>query len=569
MGAAGMPFTDKNKTRTLKKYTMRQIALVSFLLVLFCLSANPTLIAQEDLPTGDVTVVKHFEAKLMDAERITVLPEMPPPDTARSVGIYHLPPKSLEVDYPAPRIRPLRFRSEKPDPVYKGHVKGGGGLPSSLYADASYHFSHKDQYAATLFFNHHSLNNKKLENQRFSNTRIGGEGTYYFNEQGFAVTGRAAFDQRTPYYYGYHFDEAFRDTSILAADVRQRYNLFSIGGELFNSVPTAGDINYKILTDLYVLSDDYSAKETGFILGLGGTKWIDNTHSFDLYLITDFTGFQDTSQHRLHNFFLQPAFTFHGDVFRIKAGINIASNDDKFSFFPDVEAEYEILGNNLAAFAGAAGTLQKNNFRSLSTYNPYINNRLDIRNSKITEYYGGIRGDAQVLTYSARFSYKKIENLALFLPVDELLNPLRKRFDVVYDTATVVRIQGSIGARPISELKLDLVASQTFYTLAQENRPWHLPAFEIKGKVTYEAIKDQAFIHAGLFMQNGLFTKDEEGNELLLNNLFDISVGAEYFVAENFGFFLDINNLANNKRQRWYRYPTVGLNFLGGISLRF
>ncbi len=542
--------------------------IIPSLLLLFSLVAN-ALFAQDELPTGDVTVVKHFEAKLMDAERIPVLPELPPPDTARQVGLYHLPPKSLEVDYPAPRIRPLRFRGEKLSPTYKGHIKGGGGLPNSLYADASYHFSKENQYAATLFFNHHSLNNKKLENQRFSNSLLGGRGTYYFNDQGFAISGRAAYDQRTPYYYGYHFDSNFADTSILPSEVRQRYNLIRLGAELFNSVPTAGAIDYKVSADLYTLRDDYSAKETGFLLGIGGTKWIDNTHSFDLKLITDFTGFEDTIQHRLHNFFLQPAFTFHGDVFRIKVGINIASNDDNFFFFPDAEAEYEILGNNLAVFAGAGGGLQKNNFLYLSTYNPYINNRLDIRNSKITEYYGGLRGDINILTYSGRISYKKVENLALFLPVDELLNPLRKRFDVLYDTATVIRIQGSVLAQPISELKLSLIFSQNIYSLERENRPWHLPAFELKGKVGYEAIKDQAFVYAGLFMQNGVFTKDEEGKELLLNALFDISVGAEYFIAENFGLFLDLNNLANNKRQRWYRYPTVGLNVLGGISLRF
>ncbi len=536
-------------------------------LLLLCLSANAAL-AQDELPTEDVTVVKHFEAKLMDAERIAVLPELPAPDTARIHEAYHLPLKTIEVDYPAPRIRPLRFRGDKLSPVYKGHIKAGGGLPAALYADASYHFSEKDKYAATLFLNHLSGNNKKIENQRFSNLRLGGDGTYYF-DQGFAINGHLSFDQRTPYYYGYNFDDAFKDTSVLAADVRQRFNLISAGGALFNKVPTAGAIDYKVYTDLYNLHDDYGAKETGFVLGIGGTKWIDNTHSFDLKLITDFTGFEDTSQHRLHNFFLQPAFTFHGDVFRIKAGINIASHDDNFFFYPDAEAEYEVLGNNLAVFAGAGGGLQKNNLLSLSTYNPYINNRLDIRNSFITEYYGGVRGDVKILTYSGRISYKKVDNLPLYLPEDELLNPLRKRFKVVYDTATVLRIQGSVGAKPVSGLKLDLTVAQNIYSLAQEERPWHLPAFELKGHVNYEVIKDEAFVHASLFMENGLYTKDEEGNNLLLNPLFDISVGGEYFVAKNFGIFLDINNLANNRRQRWYRYPSFGINVMGGISLRF
>jgi hypothetical protein len=33
--------------------------------------------------------------------------------------------------------------------------------------------------------------------------------------------------------------------------------------------------------------------------------------------------------------------------------------------------------------------------------------------------------------------------------------------------------------------------------------------------------------------------------------------------------FLDINNLLNNRRERWYRYPTIGTNFMGGFVARF
>jgi hypothetical protein len=32
---------------------------------------------------------------------------------------------------------------------------------------------------------------------------------------------------------------------------------------------------------------------------------------------------------------------------------------------------------------------------------------------------------------------------------------------------------------------------------------------------------------------------------------------------------LDVNNLLNQKRQRWENYPTFGMNILGGISARF
>ncbi|MDZ4681527.1 MAG: hypothetical protein SGI94_13890 [Saprospiraceae bacterium] len=54
-----------------------------------------------------------------------------------------------------------------------------------------------------------------------------------------------------------------------------------------------------------------------------------------------------------------------------------------------------------------------------------------------------------------------------------------------------------------------------------------------------------------------------------LNALFDVSVGADYFFTKNIGAFVNIYNLANNRRQRWQRYPTFGLNALFGITARF
>jgi len=46
-------------------------------------------------------------------------------------------------------------------------------------------------------------------------------------------------------------------------------------------------------------------------------------------------------------------------------------------------------------------------------------------------------------------------------------------------------------------------------------------------------------------------------------------LGAEYFFSKNIGAFLQVNNLANNRRQRWQNYPTLGLNALVGVTARF
>ena len=65
----------------------------------------------------------------------------------------------------------------------------------------------------------------------------------------------------------------------------------------------------------------------------------------------------------------------------------------------------------------------------------------------------------------------------------------------------------------------------------------------------------------------GIINDDGEADNL--NGLFDLSLGAEYQATENIGIFFQLNNLANNRRQRWANYPTYGINILGGITARF
>ena len=78
-----------------------------------------------------------------------------------------------------------------------------------------------------------------------------------------------------------------------------------------------------------------------------------------------------------------------------------------------------------------------------------------------------------------------------------------------------------------------------------------------------------ASVRASLFVQNGVNYKLKNGDADRLNALYDLSLGGEYFFSKNIGLFLDINNILDNKRERWQNLPTFGLNVLGGISARF
>ncbi len=531
------------------------------------IGAIVSLHAQNTLPTEQVDIVKSFDARLLETDRIPLAPELPPLDTSVKRQNYSITGRPLTVEYPAPQLRPLAMRGEKVPQVYNGYARVGGGMPSSLFGDLSYHLSKEKKYDFGIGALHHSANNNgKVENQRFSYTSAGVDGTYYM-EQGFAINGKARYTADNVFFYGYNNlnDPDNPTLSFAKEDVRQRFSTIDVGANIFNGERTAADFNYQAGFDFYNLQDSYAARENGFDLKINATKWIQERHAFRVNLRTDFTSYRDTAKQSLHNFYLQPNFTYSADAFRVKAGLNLVSNDDKFYFFPDIELSARIIGPVLNAFAGAEGSLQKNTFRSLSDYNPFISSRSRLRNTQYINYFGGIRGVVQGIDYRVQAGYKTTDNLATFLWNGDSI----PRFNVLYDTIDIVYFSAFLVAPLFKGFEINGKVQQNFFNAGKEGKAWHLPSLTISGGARYTTENGKASVRADVFLENGVPYLDSNGESKNLNALFDLSLGAEYRLGENFGLFLQLNNLANNRRQRWQHYPVFGLNALAGITARF
>ena len=135
----------------------------------------------------------------------------------------------------------------------------------------------------------------------------------------------------------------------------------------------------------------------------------------------------------------------------------------------------------------------------------------------------------------------------------------------------IVNISGSISATPFKGLQVVGTVSQNIYDPKVERKPWHLVGTEINVQAIYTDVEGKFKGTAQMFLQDGVWTTTSfiPGRFEELNALFDLSLEGEYWFADNFGAFLQLNNLLDNTRYRWYFYPTYGINVLGGITVRF
>lgn len=524
-------------------------------------------------PGGNVTsqtqdVIKNFDAKLLETERINVAPVLPAVDTTTKAQAYSVPNKILNVDYSAPRMRPIAIKTEKLPPQYKGYAKAGYGLPNSPYLEGAYRFGDPKTYLVGLKLKHHSAdNNRAVENQSFATTNAEANGTFYA-QAGVAIDAKLGFDNNTRQYYGYDHSKF----SYQKVDTRQHFNTISAGAKAYNSARTVADFNYGLGLNFYNMNDNFGNRETDFNIKAEATKWFSEKHPLSIVVRTEFTTLAPKSDKTqdLNNIILNPSFTFKGEGFSVRAGANLVSHKDVFTPLPDIEASANLAGNQLQAFVGWKGDFLKNSYKNLTNYNPFIRpDSFKIQNTIKTDIYGGIKGAIPIFDYSAQVGWSNNQNLALFLAdtVD-----VYRRFKVIYDTVKIFNIRGAITMHPIKNMELIATVSQNIYTANTQKAAWGLPSTDLNVSAKYNVVSkgDQtAVAKASLFVQNGVPFKNSIGDIQRLSPLFDINIGGELWFSKNIGAFVDINNLLNLKRQRWQNHPNLGLNILGGFTARF
>ncbi|MBK8506306.1 MAG: hypothetical protein IPL46_31360 [Saprospiraceae bacterium] len=516
----------------------------------------------QDLQTEKVEVVKNFEARLADANKQRLEPAPEVKEVTDQKFDYDIEEKLMQLEYLAPSIRPIGISTDPLDPGYNGFVKAGFGYPISPYLDAGYLFGSSSASNLLARISHHSASDKNYENQRFSDNDFLLKGTLQTN-QGFSVDGFTSVSVDNYAFYGYDHEDT--TNTFTAEDVKNKLNLYEVGLKIYNSNETNAKLNYWAGVNAYRFANNFATRETGLNLDLGLTKWFGD-NPLSIVLGTDLTRLKDTSIQKLNNFYINPTFSFGTSSLRFKMGAQLASSNEEYFIYPDIELLVSLAGNKLSLIVGADGGLRKNNFKILSSYNPFLVSELsEIRNSQYYDFYAGVKGNISGIEYSAQAGLKPTNDLALFE-----VNTIKpwNRFDILYDTANIIYIQASLKGRLLDNLDISGSIVQNFYDLNHEEKAWHLPKLQGNVGLSYLALDQQLRLKAEVFVNDAVPFKNLDLPDEP-NLLFDISLGADYFITENFGLFLHLNNLSTNQYRRWYGYPGFGLNVLGGITARF
>lgn len=550
----------------------------------------------------DVILQGKTRRQVEKAQRIATKPVIDESVTQQKVTEYPLLSVNYKTTTEVDRIEPATIKiKEQLDPLYTTYVKLGFGSKIMPLGEVYFNNTRSRKYIYGASVKHLSSwgNLPKYERSTFDRTAFNAYGG--INDKRYQLLGNFNYRNQGLHYYAIQAPvDSFPKDSI-----RQRYN--DIGFDVtFKSnakVDTFG-LNYQVglkynhfntlkpkadslkdwrgrehYIDINALVD-YSLKENSYGVGLDivhnnyryGNRY-DSISPIDTAIIRPNTLIR-----------LKPSFKTYlwGDKFRAVVGLdltlNIGDNKFKVHVYPNAEVRYALFDGMFIPYVGIRGGMKHNTLKSLTLENEFIRPNLKMLNENTQfDVYGGFKGSIiNGLSFNIGASYAMIRNYAMF--VNDTVYSHGNRFDVIFDSIKMLTIQGSMSYQLKEKLKVDVIGTYRYYDLRHNAFAWNKPDFELMTRAYYNLF-DKFYVNFDFKLELGRKALMYEAGEKImekkgqyytkLNPIYDFNLGFEYRYTRRLSVFLQVNNIAAQRYQRWYNAPVHSIQVLGGLTFRF
>ncbi len=574
-----------------------------FIGVALALALQGTLMAQDDIGTETVTVIKSYSPTVADAHKINTIPELTDSLVLQkkkiNYSIFSVPVAST---FTPAKGRAAGVKKAKPEVLYNSYASVALGNFNNADIDL---YTSKDidrgekriDFALNHFSSRGDIDQTPLEtdlyNTHFATTFSARDRDYEWNAQ-------LAADHKIYHWYG--VAEGVIDTALVAdVDARQTYyNIQATaslgleetafqGGDLllrrFWDKTGSGENRLRITPSLELPITDEVVNFTFHLDYLNGNFENESLNSLDNDTPIQYGYFQAGVTPSLR--IIRDELTLNLGA-RIVVGLDTERNDTNFYLYPEVTASYRLADDLAIAYGGLQGQLRQNSYYDLVNKNPYVSPTLEIQpTDQQYDAYVGLRGQlSSNLSYNVKASYKAENRIPLFKlnPENQFRTDMQgyfygNSFDVFYDDLRTFGLFGELSVDVNRNFSLGVNAEVFDYNTETNNPAWNLP--DMKGALTLDYNSPTAwYFGASLFYVGeredlvsqaapNTLPQDFPSFTVALDSYFDANAYLGYRVNEQLAIFARGNNLSNNQYQRWANFRVQSLQILGGISYKF
>ncbi len=482
------------------------------------------------------------------------------------VFIYQLPSQKVTFDYKPMPLTPVAYNNTSKTGVSnKNFIKLGVGNFRTTNAELGYDLSQNLNQEMYLSLTHRASKSSQFLQQASQNQlRLTSHNR------------TARFDLNSAFTAERNVYRPYGLPSYASLGTRNRFLDFNVLSKINPLVEIVKgiDVNAKAGIGLYNINSDggyWKGSELSFIADVPMSKLINESTKVNLGVQAQVNGLVGGSP--------KPPNTSTGSSFLVlKPSIEkqVDDLDIKVGLFPVLGKKFHLLPNasvstyssllNAKVGLGVESEVIANSYKQLSQVNPFIQ-MADLQQTKRTLYYGQLTGAIyNNFNYSLKAGAGKVKNLPLFIN-DTVEN---RNFDVWYEeNATILSLQANVEyqlnykTNAGLQLRYEPLLSTITYATSYHYIPFQLNAF-----AKYTLLQRLA-LRGDLFVRSGTNPLPEVGSAPTLGGAFDVNIRADYQLGKNWNVFVELNNLLNNKYNRWNQYPNYGLNALGGFVYSF
>jgi len=554
---------------------MKNLATLLLLILPTIFVAQDTLITERDtiitntgvIEVDQVEVIKAFEAKLIDAKKISLNPKIQPIIPVEKTYDYNITIVPLKIEYPDPVIKPLAMN---PDPAKSSknfYARLGYGDLKSPYADISYHGQRGDEFDYTISGHYYGADDSETTKfRKFYESGLDINVGYRLGENHkISVDLSGGYDLRNLY------DTLVVNTTELLEEEEVKRNIFKTKARvgISNIETTDANFNYGLgLTGQIIkFSKNLEYSENGFGIDL----FVDNKISSNLTLFLKGEGSIQSISYSTGGskdrkaFSANPGLKLSIGNFQLDASADIFIDDIQTSPFAEIKASYSLLDNSLQIYAGVDQEAIANTLWNHYANNPFVSGFISIDKTTISkQYFGGVSGKLRdFITFNFMGGYADIKDQFYY---DHLAN---FRMFVKHTDITNIFINANIEFNLTDNVSLGANVSQNFYSLDMIEILPNIPEYKYSGYSKIKLLGEKLIISADLNLMDMISFIDEAGTNVLGNSQIDLSLGLDFYVTDNIGLWVRGNNLLDREYLRFNGYPEFGRNLLGGLLLRF
>lgn len=525
--------------------------------------------AQDTTKKKSIDITSTFKPVLREASKINFNAAPPVADTSRTALNYSIPSQNLFFAYQPAELKPVALTIDSIVAwEYSNFIKVGIGNVHQPFIKAGFSFGDGKSTFFNLFADHYTSKGS-LDFQKNSLTKAGVSATY-ITPKHLEWNGRIGFSSDDYFLYGYQPSTL----SFTKDQLRQRFQTVEAKAHFRNTVPTSYGLTYHPSLRVSVFSDNHEPKgsEANTVLDLPLQKTFGSMFAFNLGVTADltrysFTTFNNKQTQQNNLFYISPTILLKTPNVYIHGGLRPSWDNKTFTMLPNVMADITTNDQRFTFQLGWIGYYNKGSYQRFASINPWLAQPDSLRNTRIQERYAGFKGSIDKhFSYSAKIGYQIYRNMPLFVNDNgdgkTFLIRYEPRMEALQLHSEVEYIQGE---RFMASAGVNLMQ---FTKLQQESKAWGMIPLEFNAGLRWQLLKD-LWLRTDLWTWSPAQFRRANGDHFKGEGGFDLNTGAEFRITDHFNLWLQLNNILNNKYQRWNQYQNFGFNILGGITYSF